>query len=59
MEDKNGIASFSNGEITVWIEQSSSVHIRAVSPHGDPVELSSEETKELALHLLRVASIVE
>ena len=45
----------SDGEIVLWIEQDSSIHIKAVSPHGDPVELSAHEAEELGRLLLRMA----
>ena len=59
MENKSDVRSFSNGEITIWVEQNSSIQIKATSPHGDPIELSCEEAKELAQHLLRLAAVIE
>lgn len=46
------------GEISLWVEQES-VHIKAVDPHGDPVELTSEMCKDLARALEELALIVE
>jgi hypothetical protein len=37
----------SGGEIQAWIEQETSVHLRAVTPHGDPVEMNEHELKQL------------
>jgi hypothetical protein len=34
-------------EVRLWIEDSSSIHIKAVSS-GDPVELNEDEASELA-----------
>jgi len=42
-------------EVTVWLEQGSSVHIRAVTSSNDPVELSSDEARRLASLLLQLA----
>ncbi len=59
MTHDNEIITLANGDITLWLEQDSSIHIRAVSQRGDPVELNSEEAKELADRLLRLASTIE
>ncbi len=45
----------SNGEIQVSIQGGSSIHLRAVTLHNDPVELSTEEARELARLLLEFA----
>lgn len=37
----------SDGDVRVWIEQET-VHVKAVTRLGDPVELSDEETRQLA-----------
>lgn len=48
----------SDGEVGVWIADGA-IHIRAVTPEGDPVELSSEEARELAARIAAVAERIE
>lgn len=57
--DTSELTSISNGDIVFWIEQGTSIHIRARTPEGDPVELSEEEAKELAHGLLRLVKLLE
>lgn len=54
---KNGSASqaFAEGEVTVRIEQDA-IHLKAITSHGDPVELTSDEARELAAALLELAT---
>lgn len=47
MPDSEYSVSLSDGEVRAWLEQGE-VHIKAVDRHGDPVELSCPEVKELA-----------
>ncbi len=35
-------------EVYLWMEQDTSIHLKAVTKYGDPVELSAEEARELA-----------
>jgi hypothetical protein len=42
----------SDGEVRAWIEQET-VHIKAITTSGDPVELADKEVKELAEALLK------
>jgi hypothetical protein len=53
------VVRISDGDIALWEEQGTSVHIRAITPQGDPVELSAEEARELARELLRLAALIE
>jgi hypothetical protein len=53
------IHSFSDGEVTFWIEQGETIHLKAVSPHGDPTELTEAEAKKLALALLDAVNQIE
>jgi hypothetical protein len=46
----------SDGTIRIWIEQESSIQIKAVTKEGDPVELSESEALELADVLKSFAS---
>ena len=43
------------GDAYAWIEQESSIHLKAASKHGDPVELTAEEARELGQVLLELA----
>lgn len=46
---------FAGGDVYVWIEQDSSVHIKAVTDHGDPVELTEDEAEELGNALISMS----
>ncbi|MDX9682201.1 DUF6360 family protein [Pseudomonas protegens] len=46
----------SEGAVRLWVEQGSSIHLKAISPHNDPVELTAEQALELAQALQRLAS---
>ncbi len=48
----------SDGALRIWIEQESSIHIKAVTKEGDPVELSESEALEIADVLKNFASRV-
>ncbi len=50
---ENQIYKLCGGEVAVWIEQGSSIHLKAVAG-TDPVELTEEEARELGkiLHSL-------
>lgn len=49
----------SDGEIALWTTDDRSIHLKALSAHGDPVELNAEQARELAEQLLRLALVVE
>jgi len=42
-----------------WVEQESSVMFKAVTRHGDPVELTAEEARSVAAALLTLAEQLE
>ena len=42
-------------EVNLWVEQESSIMVRAVSSFGDPVELTSEDARAFASMLLAAA----
>jgi hypothetical protein len=42
-----------------WVEQSSSVMFKAVTRHGDPVELTAAEARAVAEALLELAARLE
>jgi hypothetical protein len=52
MEKIPGVFTCSDGEIAVWVD--GGIHLKAVTRHGDPVELSEEEALELADILVRL-----
>jgi hypothetical protein len=53
------IKNISDGDVCVWIEQEGSISIKAVTSFGDPVELSTDEAKDLVDALLRFISEIE
>ena len=55
MKEEKEIYSVSNGEAYFWVEQESSVMLKAATGFGDPVELSKEEVIALANALLKAA----
>lgn len=46
----------SENEVYLWIEQESSIMVKAVNPYGDPVELSSQEVRNFAKLLNEAAN---
>jgi hypothetical protein len=42
-------------DVYLWPEQNASIHLKAVSSFGDPVELAEHEARALASALLRLA----
>jgi len=42
-------------DVYLWLEQGTSVHIKAVTQSGDPVELNSAEARQLATALMDLA----
>lgn len=53
------LTELSNGEIRLWAEHGTSIHLKAVTAYGDPVELSEDEATELAQHLLDQVMLLE
>jgi hypothetical protein len=49
------IKRIADGDVCLWIDQDSSVHIKAVSEHGDPVELTEDEAEELGNALISMS----
>ena len=41
--------------VQAWLEQRASIHLKAVTAFGDPVELSSDEARMVAAALMRLA----
>lgn len=50
---------FDHDEIRVWIEQGESIHLKAISPCGDPVELNALEARSLAQLLFMLADVIQ
>lgn len=42
-----------------WVEQESSVMFKAVTQHGDPVELTAAEARDVARALVQLADQLE
>jgi len=59
MSSDTDLNRFSNGEVYFWIEQESSIHLKAATSHGDPVELTATEAREIATRLLEAARRLE
>jgi hypothetical protein len=55
MSTEHQVQSFADGEVRFWIEQESSIHLKAVSAHGDPTELTAEDAREIAAALIAAA----
>jgi hypothetical protein len=49
---------FSDGDVVVAV-QDGAIHLRAKTDFGDPVELSSEEARQVARELLKCADILD
>jgi hypothetical protein len=47
MKSEEEVVKLSNGDIVIWTDEDSSLHIKCVTKFGDPVELNSEEVNEL------------
>jgi hypothetical protein len=43
-------------DVRVWLDAGGGITIRAVTPEGDPVELSSAQARQLAQELLQLAA---
>jgi len=42
-----------------WIEQQRAIHLKAVTPKGEPVELDAAEARRLSQQLAKLADILE
>lgn len=52
------LKKFSNGEVYFWIENGTSIHLKAAS-ENDPVELSLDEAKAIGEELIQLAEELE
>ena len=57
MDGETKLKKFSDGDVYLWIEQESSIDLKAVTQHGDPVELTEAEAEELGRTLIEMAHI--
>jgi hypothetical protein len=44
---KTEIHEFSGGDLVFWTVEHSSLHIKALTTFGDPVEINADELKDL------------
>jgi hypothetical protein len=51
--------SICDGEVRAWVEQGESIHIKAVTREGDPVELSVGRARGLAQSLPKLVARIE
>lgn len=42
-----------------WIEQQRAIHLKAVTPKGEPVELTADDARNLAGRLVHLATILD
>lgn len=55
MEDSR--SSWEVDDVHVWVDPAGGITIKTLDPHGDPVELSSTQARELAAALLAAANL--
>lgn len=58
-DQKPAVFRVCEGDAYCWVEQDSSVMLKAVTKHGDPVEMTKKEAVDLAQALLRAAAQIE
>ena len=46
-------------DVYIWLEQNSSVMLKAVTKFGDPVELTADDARAIATALLALAQRLE
>jgi hypothetical protein len=56
---KEEVFELSHGDVVAWVEPGSAVHLKCVTPHGDPVELNAAEVHALCDTLMRLAHETE
>jgi len=60
VNEKSPVKAFADGDIYFWIEQSSSIHIKAAARnYGDPVELTAHEARRIGEALIETAAELE
>ncbi len=53
------VFELSHGDVVAWADPGAAVHLKCVTPHGDPVELNAEEVKALCAALQKLAREIE
>jgi len=56
---KERIFELSHGDVIAWAESGAAVHLKCVTPQGDPVELNAEEVRNLCEALMTLARETE
>jgi hypothetical protein len=60
VNEKFPIRKFADGDVYFWIEQESSIHIKAADKnYGDPVELTAIEARKIGEALIETAAELE
>jgi len=59
MNSKPEVQKFAGGDIYFWIEHGSFIHLKAISPHGDPAEMTAEDARALAEALIAAAQQID
>lgn len=62
MNDLNNINycfKSTDGSISMWIEQESTIHLKAVTSFNDPVELTADEARNLVELLIKFLAVIE
>jgi hypothetical protein len=54
MSTEKQIHEFADGDVCLWLEQESSIHLKALSG-SDPVELTADEARKIAASLIESA----
>ena len=58
--EKQNLKEFDDGNVYMWIEQDSSIMLKASDKgYNDPVELSSAQAREIAKYLICLADELE
>jgi hypothetical protein len=55
VENARQIHTLCDGEVYFWIEQDSSIHLKALSGSSDPVEMTFVQARELGRRLIELA----
>lgn len=58
MVDSNDVVTMNDGDVVIWTDSNSSLHIKCVTKHGDPVELNADEVAELVTALQTLARTI-
>ena len=57
--EEHEVITLAGGDIVVAVYEGAAIHLKVVTPQGDPVELSAEEVKELIRELTRLVPRIE